>query len=105
MFGNHDGNFETQSVVQALLPSGSFPSNNIASNVCITERAHSKVDIVKSTVRSSMTSERLEDFLLIKSLRKTVLDSIELAVVVDKLAATSSTLLLYDSRNHQTVYI
>ena len=35
MFGNHDGNFETQSVVQALLPTGSFPVN-IASYVCIT---------------------------------------------------------------------
>ena len=64
MFGNHDGNFEKLSVVRALLPTGSFPIN-IASNVCITERAHRKVDIVKSTVRSSMTSERLEDFILI----------------------------------------
>jgi len=44
------------------------------------ERAHGKVDIVKSAVRSSMTSERLEDFILI-SLEKTVLDSIELAVI------------------------
>ena len=50
------------------------------------ERAHSKVDIVKSAVRSSMTSERLEDFILISS-EKTVLDSIELDVIVDKFAA------------------
>ena len=35
MFGNRDGNFETQSTVQALLPTGSFPIN-IVSNVCIT---------------------------------------------------------------------
>ena len=34
IFGNHDGNFGTQSDVQALLPTGSFPVN-IASNVCI----------------------------------------------------------------------
>ena len=31
------------------------------------ERAHGKVDIVKSAVKSSMTSERLEDFILISS--------------------------------------
>ena len=52
------------------------------------ERAHSKVDIVRSAVRSSMTSERLEDFILISS-EKTSLDSIELAVIVDKFAATA----------------
>ena len=57
------------------------------------ERAHSKVDIVKSAVRSSMISERLEDFTLIFS-EKTVLDSIELAVIVDKFAATARALLL-----------
>ena len=66
------------------------------------ERAYSKVDIVKSAVKSSMTSERLEDFLLISS-EKTVHDSIELAVTVDKFAASSSALLLYGSRNHQIV--
>ena len=95
MFGNHDGNFETQSVGQALLPTGIFPIN-IASNVCKTasrERAHSKVDIVKSAIRSSMTSERLKDFILISS-EKTVLNSIELAVVVDKFEATARALLL-----------
>ena len=61
------------------------------------------MDIVKSAVRSSMTSERLEDFILISS-EKTVLDSIKLAVIVDKFAATARALLLFDSRNHQTVY-
>ena len=66
------------------------------------DKAHSKVDIVKSAVRSSTTSERLEDFIPISS-EKTVLDSIELAVRVDKFAATARALLLYDSRNHQTV--
>ena len=50
------------------------------------ERAHSKVDIVKSAVKSSMTSERLEDFTLISS-AKTVLNSIELAVIVDKVCS------------------
>ena len=57
------------------------------------ERAHSKVDIVKSALRSSMTSERLEDFILISS-EKSVLDSIELAVIVDKIAATARALLV-----------
>ena len=60
------------------------------------ERAHSKVDIVKSAVRSSVTSERLEDFILISS-EKTVLDKVdstELAVIVDKFAATARALLL-----------
>ena len=57
------------------------------------ERAHSKVDIVKSAVRSSMTSERLEDFILISS-EKTVLDSIELDVIVDKFAAKTRALHL-----------
>ena len=66
------------------------------------KRAHSKVDIVKSAVKSSMTLERLEDCIPISS-EKTVLDSIELAVIVDKFAATARALLLYDSRNHQTV--
>jgi hypothetical protein len=56
-------------------------------------RAHSKVDIVKSTVRSSMTSERLEDLILISS-EKTILDSIELAVIDDKFAATARVLPL-----------
>ena len=46
------------------------------------------MDIDKSAVRSSMTSERLEDFVLISS-EKAVLDSIELAVIVDKFAATA----------------
>ena len=57
------------------------------------ERAHSKVDIVMSAVRSSMTSKRLEDFILISS-EKTVLNSIELAVIVDKFEATARALLL-----------
>ena len=57
------------------------------------ERAHSKVGIVKSAVRSSMTSESLEDVILISS-EKTVLDSIELAVIDDKFAATARALLL-----------
>lgn len=57
------------------------------------ERAHSKVNIVKSAVRSSMNSERLEDFILISS-EKTVLGSIELAVIVDKFAATARALPL-----------
>ena len=65
------------------------------------ERAHSKVNIVKSAVRSSMNSERLEDFILISS-EKTVLDSIELAVIVDNLQRQPGH-CLYNSRNNQTV--
>ena len=53
------------------------------------ERAHSKVDIVKSAVKSSMTSERLEDFILISS-EQTVLDSIELAVIVARQVCSNS---------------
>jgi hypothetical protein len=63
----------------------------VTSASCV--RAHSKVDIVKSTVRSSMTSERLEDLILISS-EKTILDSIELAVIDDKFAATARVLPL-----------
>ena len=57
------------------------------------ERAHSHLDINKSAVRSSMASEILEDFVLISS-EKAVLDSIELAVIVDKFAATDRALPL-----------
>ena len=57
------------------------------------ERAHSKVDIVNSTVRSSMTSESLDILKLISS-EEIVLDSIELVVIVDKFVATARALLL-----------
>ena len=40
-----------------------------------------------------MTSERLDDFILISS-EKTVLDSIELAVRVDKFAVTAKALYI-----------
>ena len=93
MFGNHDGNFETQSFIQAFYQLVVFLLTLPVTSAS-RERAHSKVDIVKSSVRSSMTSERLEDFILI-SLEKAVLDSIELAVTVDKFAATARALLLY----------
>ena len=43
------------------------------------ERAHSKVDLVKSAVRASMGSERLENLVLI-SAEKSVLDSIKCLV-------------------------
>ena len=49
MFGNHDGNFETQSVVQALLPISSLVFLfTLPVTSASRERAHSKVDIVKS---------------------------------------------------------
>ena len=57
------------------------------------ERAHSKVDIVKSAVRASMTSERLEDLILISS-EKGVLDTINISVIIDKLAAVKRALPL-----------
>jgi len=57
------------------------------------ERAHSKVDIVKSAVRSSMASERLEDLILILS-EKTVLDTLNISVIVDKFAAVPRALPL-----------
>jgi hypothetical protein len=52
------------------------------------ERAHSKVDLVKSAMRASMTSERLQDLVLI-SAEKTLLDSIQLSSVIDRFAASN----------------
>jgi len=49
------------------------------------ERAHSKVDIIKSAVRASMTAERLEDMVIISSKKKT-LDALSLTAVVDRFA-------------------
>lgn len=49
------------------------------------ERAHSKVDLVKSAVRASMGSDRLEDLVIISS-EKSVLDSIKMSAVVSKFA-------------------
>jgi len=49
------------------------------------ERAHSKVDLVKSAVRASMGSERLENLVLI-SAEKSVLDSMKMSGVVNKFA-------------------
>lgn len=57
------------------------------------ERARSKVDIVKSAVRASMTSERLEDLMLISS-EKVVLDSINISVIIDKFAAVKRAITL-----------
>ena len=57
------------------------------------EWAHSKVDIVKSAVRASMTSERLEDLVLISS-EKGVLDTINISVIIDKFAAVTRALPL-----------
>lgn len=49
------------------------------------ERSHSKVDLVKSAIRASMCSDRLEDFIILSS-EKTVLDNISLSNVVDRFA-------------------
>ena len=57
------------------------------------ERAHSKIDLVKSAVRASMASERLEDLILISS-EKTVLDTLKIHVIIDKFAAVPRALPL-----------
>lgn len=57
------------------------------------ERAHSKVDLVKSSIRASMTSNRLEDLVLI-SCEKGIVDKINLSAVVDRFAAIDRKLLL-----------
>ena len=47
------------------------------------ERAHSKVDLVKSVVRASMGSERLDNLVLVSE-DKSVIDSIKMSDVVNK---------------------
>jgi len=60
------------------------------------ERAHSKVDIVKSAVRASMASERIADLILIFS-ENTVLDTLNIPVIIDTFAALQS---INQSINH-----
>jgi len=50
------------------------------------ERSHSKVALVKSAVRSSMTSQRLTDLVIVSS-EKSVVDGLELSAVVDRFAS------------------
>jgi hypothetical protein len=45
------------------------------------ERVHSKVDLVNSAARASMTSDRLQDLVLILS-EKNIVDKIDLSAVV-----------------------
>jgi len=49
------------------------------------ERAHSKVDLIKSAVLASMSSERLEDLVTISS-EKSLLDSLDPLTIVDRFA-------------------
>ena len=49
------------------------------------ERAHSKVDLVKSAVRTSMTSDGLDDLVLISS-EKNIVDKVDLSAVVTRFA-------------------
>jgi len=56
------------------------------------ERPNSTVDIVKSVVRASMASERLEDLNLISS-EKTVFDTLNIPVITDTFAAVPCDLL------------
>jgi len=68
----HNGGVAAQQTLHALLCLYDFLLTlPVTSSSC--ERAHSKVDIVKSAVRASMASERLEDLILISSEKK-VLD-------------------------------
>jgi hypothetical protein len=49
------------------------------------ERAHSKVDLIKTAVRSSMKSERLQDLVLL-SAEKHMLDAVDLDLVINRFA-------------------
>jgi len=49
------------------------------------ERAHSKVDLIKSAVLASMSSERLEDLVTISS-EKSLLGSLDPLSIVDRFA-------------------
>ena len=51
------------------------------------------MDLIKSAVRASMTSDRLEDFVII-SCEKNVTDSIALSAIVDRFAAVQRKLPL-----------
>ena len=57
----------------------------VTSAVC--ERAHSKVDLIKSAVRASMCSDRLEleDLVVISSEKQTV-DDLSVDAVIDRFA-------------------
>jgi len=50
------------------------------------ERSHSKVAFVKSAVRSSMTSHRFNDLVMISCCEKSIIDSMDLSYVVDRFA-------------------
>ena len=50
------------------------------------ERAHSKVDLIKTALRASMAGERLEDHVLISS-EKNILDAIDLNAVINTFKA------------------
>ena len=50
------------------------------------ERAHSKVDLIKSAVRASMLSDRLEDLVIISS-EKSIADNVDVSSVVNRFAA------------------
>jgi hypothetical protein len=49
------------------------------------ERAHSKIDLVKSAVRASMASDRLEDLVLILS-EKNIVDNVDSSAIVTRFA-------------------
>lgn len=57
------------------------------------ERAHSKVDLVRSAVRASMGSDRLADLVLISS-EKPTLDALQMSSVVNRFALTERALPL-----------
>ena len=52
------------------------------------EHAHNKVDLVKTAVHLSMTSDRLQDLVLL-SAEKTALDAVDINLVIDRFACSS----------------
>ena len=57
------------------------------------ERAHSKVDLIKSAVRSSMSTDGLESLVMISS-EKSIVDSLDIKTIIDRFAVTDMALPL-----------
>ena len=57
------------------------------------EQAHSKVDLIKLAIRSSMSTDRLESLVLISS-EKSIVDSLDIKTISDRIAAADRALPL-----------
>ena len=55
------------------------------------ERAYSKVNLIKSAVRSGMSTDRLESLVLISS-EKSIVDFFDMQTIIDRFAATDRAL-------------